>query len=75
MNSLTENRIGPPSLGAGIVWTEFLQISPAFLPRACGTNINTQLHVTDLWTAPVEVGHLLAEWRWATSQLSGPDAG
>ena len=27
------------------------------------TNINTQLQVTDLWTAPVEVGHLLVEWR------------
>ena len=27
------------------------------------TNINTQLHVTDLWTAPMEVGRLLFEWR------------
>ena len=27
------------------------------------TNINTQLQVTDLWTAPGEVGHLLVEWR------------
>ena len=27
------------------------------------TNINTQLQVTDLWTAPVAVGHLLVEWR------------
>ena len=27
------------------------------------TNINTQLQVTDLWMAPVEVGHLLVEWR------------
>ena len=27
------------------------------------TNINTQLQVTDLCTAPVEVGHLLIEWR------------
>ena len=26
------------------------------------TNINTQLQVTDLWTSPVEVGHLLVEW-------------
>ena len=26
------------------------------------TNINTQLHVMDLWTAPVEMGHLLVEW-------------
>ena len=25
------------------------------------TNINTQLKVTDLWTAPVEMGHLLVE--------------
>ena len=27
------------------------------------TNINTHLKVTELWTAPVEVGHLLVEWR------------
>ena len=27
------------------------------------TNINTHLKVTDLWTAPVEVVHLLVEWR------------
>ena len=30
------------------------------------TSINTQLKVTDLWTAPVEVGHLLLEWKGAT---------
>ena len=27
------------------------------------TNINAQLQFTDLWTASVEVGHLLVEWR------------
>ena len=27
------------------------------------TNINTQLTVTDLWTATFEVGNLLVEWR------------
>ena len=39
------------------------------------TNINTKLQVTDLWTATVEVGHLLVEQRGATSQLAGPDSG
>ena len=39
------------------------------------TNINTLLQVTDLWTAPVEVVHRLVEWREATSQLAGPEAG
>ena len=38
------------------------------------TNINTHLKVTDLWTAPVDVGHLLVEWMGATSQLAGPDS-
>ena len=39
------------------------------------TNINTQLQVTDLQPAPVEVGHLLVKWMGATSQLAGPDSG
>ena len=39
------------------------------------THITTQLHVTNLWTAPVEMGHLLVEWRGSTSQLAGPDSG
>ena len=39
------------------------------------TNINTQPQVTNLLTAPVEEGHLLVEWRWATSQPAGPDSG
>ena len=36
------------------------------------TNINTQLQVTDLWTAPVEAGHLLVEWRGWHQSNSGP---
>ena len=37
------------------------------------SNITTQLKVTDLWTAPVEVGNLLVELRGATSQPAGPE--
>ena len=36
------------------------------------TNMNTQLQVTDLWTASVEVGNLLVEWRGHQS-AAGPD--
>ena len=36
---------------------------------------HTQLNVTDLWMASVEVGHLLVDWQGATSQPAGLDAG
>ena len=36
------------------------------------TNIHTQLQVTDLSTASVEVGHLLVEWRGGHQSTSGP---
>ena len=35
------------------------------------TKINTQLMVTDLWTAPVDVSNLLVEWR-GQQATSGP---